>query len=123
MIDTGLRPPPPTATTRHEAVQLVTVPNTLAKGTPSIAQYAINQISNKHAKISEDSQRTPPAVGKSLSIFKDTESGRYVTMYRDPTKGTVEQIPDERTLEFYARISVDLDKILNPKESNIDVET
>jgi hypothetical protein len=67
---------------------------------PSLAQFALNQSLHRAATPQEAGQSY-----RSLSIFKDSDSGRFVTLFRDGESGQVtEQIPEERVLEFYARL-------------------
>jgi len=74
---------------------------------PSLAQFALNQ--TLHRAADADGQ----AAQRSLSIFKDTDSGRFVALFRDGTSGQItEQIPDERLLEFYTRLERELDQRL-----------
>jgi uncharacterized FlaG/YvyC family protein len=126
MIESNFKPPtPPLPTQGRVTTQEIKAdpPREIAATAPSIAQFAINQLSNRQSKIHGGEGINNPAVGKSLSIFKDTESGRYVTMYRN-ADGKVEQIPDERALEFYARIAGELDHLLeDPKKPAVDIET
>lgn len=83
---------------------------------PSLAQFALNQTLHRSP---------PPEAGqgyRSLSIFKDTDSGRFVTLFRDGESGQVtEQIPDERALEFYARIEREIDRRMSG-HSGVDVK-
>jgi len=86
---------------------------------PSLAQFAINQMVH----------RTPEGVStanlQSLSIFKDMDSGQYVTIVRE--QGEIkEQIPDDKLLEFYTRLEKELNQesIHRPVgDSGMDFET
>ncbi len=78
-------------------------PSTLPK-TLNVAQFAINQTLNKSA--------TPSMQGdiSRLSVYKDLNSGQYVSILRNENGEVIEQIPDERILEFYARLEQQLNK-------------
>jgi len=74
---------------------------------PSLAQFALNQSLHRTAPPQDGGQ-----AHRSLSIFKDTDSGRFVTLFRDGTSGQItEQIPDERVLEFYVRLEREIDRL------------
>jgi len=73
---------------------------------PSLAQFALNQSLHRSTPPKDDGQAY-----RSLSIFKDTDSGQIVTLFRDSASGQVtEQIPEERVLEFYARLGREIDR-------------
>jgi uncharacterized FlaG/YvyC family protein len=89
-------------------------PSTLPK-TLNVAQFAINQTLNKEAK-----QSVQGDISR-LSLFKDINSGQYVSIVRNENGEVIEQIPDERILEFYARLEQQLNKPEQSKAVQVDV--
>lgn len=90
---------------------------------PSLAQFAINQMVNKSKQqspeltvrkeqqaILETGTKSEVAITpRSLSIFKDSDSGKFVSIFRDLSTGKViEQIPDDKLLAFYSRLEKEL---------------
>jgi hypothetical protein len=86
-----------------------------AKSTPSLAQFAINQTVNK-GKVPSPLPDVKDWGGivdnspKPVGVFKDPDTGVFVTMLRDPSSGKVDQYPTEKALELYAW----LDKQMKP---------
>jgi hypothetical protein len=117
-------PPPAKAAPGRDMAMAQVAVSQPTSNTPSLAQYAINQMVNKAQK----AEALPNGKGydginglKSLSIFKDTDSGQYVTIIRNQTTGEVEQFPDEKALSFYRRMQSELGSL--SRTPTLDIES
>lgn len=117
ITDSGLTPPkltpPPSVTARAPVVENI----------PSAAQFAVNQqLAAKQPAPKDNAEKrdvkTSEVSLKSVAIFKDPGSGLFVTIFRDQDTGEVrEQIPDEKALEFYARLASELHNAEKPRDA------
>lgn len=99
----------------------------LGRETPSLAQFSLNQTLQKLGRATEPaSEKTGQEVDlslRSLTIFRDADSGKLVTLYRDEANGRVtEQLPDERVLEFYSRLGREIAEKLNRTTDGLNLK-
>jgi hypothetical protein len=120
----GANPPPVTPVPK----QPVTGTNSArALSTPSLAQFAINQMVNKNKdaplpeiKVSEGIVNNAP---KPVGVFKDPDTGMFVTMLRNPTNGKIDQFPTEKALNLYAWVSRQSNPISQDDTVTVDIRT
>ena len=113
----GGRPPSVTPVPKQPVISNTaagTVPATL---TPSIAHFAINQSVNREKPLYplpdiKGSEAIIDNSPKPVGVFKDPDTGVFVTMLRNPNSGKVDQYPTEKALELYAW----LDKQMKPSD-------
>jgi hypothetical protein len=112
------RPTPATPERRDSAT-----PQNSRDSLPSLAQFALNQSLHRSAPPAGDA--ATPENYQSLSLFKDADSGRFVALFRDGQSGEViEQIPEDKVLEFYARLERELQRQqLTHPSGTVDLET
>jgi hypothetical protein len=108
---------------------------------PSLAQFAINQQLHQTPRADKGEALTPaqpdavtvevahpvPAAGnelRSLSIYRDADSGKFVSIIRDVASGEViEQIPEDEMLQFLSRMEHAQKSLLLPKAgSGVNLE-
>ena len=120
----GANPPPITPVLKQPVTGTISAKPT---STPSLAQFAINQMVNKNkdtplpeVKVFEGIVNNAP---KPVGVFKDPDTGMFVTMLRNPTNGKIDQFPTEKALNLYAWVSKQSNPAAQDDTVTVDIRT